>query len=273
MLTVLLAGTLAQAAESGTNLEANNRAAKTACLSGDYAKGVALLAEGYVETNNPMYSFTQGRCFQQNGRYEEAVLRFREYQRKNIDAGGAPDAEAEKQIADCLALLEIQKSREAEEKAAAAAAAGDGTQVPPFAGTPVVQPGGGAGQVRPGGGAPAGSGGMPVQKKLGIAALGIGALGVGVGITAFFLGKSYLNTARDMGCTDQLCQGKAKDEYNKAQAAITVSNVGGIAGAVLLVGGIVLILTSPSSTPDAQSVALVPVVGPGTAQLALSGSF
>jgi len=272
VLMVLLTSHLAQAAEG--SLAAKNKAAKTACLSGDYAKGVALLAEGYVETNNPMYIFNQGRCFQQNGRYEEAVLRFREYQRKNIDAGGAPDAEAEKQIADCMALLEIQKSREAEEKAAAAAAAGGGgTQAPPFAGTPGVPPQGGA--VAPGRTAavPAGGGGMSTQTKIGIAALGLGGIGVGVGITGYFLGKSYLNTARDMGCTDQLCVGKAKDEYNKAQTAITVANLGGIAGAVMVAGGLILILTAPSSAPAARSVALVPVVGPGAAQLVFTGSF
>jgi hypothetical protein len=191
-----------------------------------------------------------------------------------LSGGLAQAAEAEKQIADCLALLEVQKSREAEQRAAAAAAtSGEGT--PPFAGTPGGATSAGTGAVAPGGavgGAPAGSGGMSTQKKLGIAAVGIGALGVGIGVTAFFLGKSYLDTARDMGCTDQLCTGKAKDEYNKAQTAITISNIGGISGAVLLIGGVVLILTAPSSTP-ASGVALVPVVGPGQAQLALTGTF
>ena len=104
-LAVLVAAALAcrpaQAAE-GSGLDAKKRAAKTACLSGDYTKGVALLAEIYVDTNNPIYLFNQGRCFQQNGRYEEAVTRFREYQRKNADAGGAHDPEAEKQIAECV---------------------------------------------------------------------------------------------------------------------------------------------------------------------------
>jgi tetratricopeptide (TPR) repeat protein len=281
LLLALLAPGLVRAAESADGLEAKKKAAKTACLAGDYAKGTALLAEIYVETNNPIYIFNQGRCFQQNGRYEDAVLRFREYQRKHADAGGGHDAEAEKQIADCLSLLEIQKSREAEEKAAAAAANRTANapvapaQPPPFAGTPAAaQPAAPAtGPAGPTAGAPAEGASWPMQKKLGFAAVGLGVLGVGVGVTGFFLGRGYLNTARDLGCTDQLCTGKAKDEYNKAQTAITVSNVGGIAGAVLLAGGIVLILTSPSPAAGARGVAVAPVVGPGLAAVALTGTF
>jgi tetratricopeptide (TPR) repeat protein len=258
-----LGGGFAQAAEDG--LEAKKRAAKTACLSGDYAKGVALLAEVYVDTNNPIYLFNQGRCFQQNGRYEEAVLRFREYQRKNADAGGAHDTEAEKQIADCLSLLEIQKARAAEERAAAAGNA----QPPP----PLPPPGGAGGQ-------PTGAGaflpppqprdtGMPMQKKLGYAALGLGVAGGVTSLVAFLIGRSALDKAGKLGCTDTSCVGEAKDEYNRAQTAVTVSNVAGISGAVLLVGGVVLVLTAPK----AGEVSLAPVVGPGYAQLALTGRF
>jgi hypothetical protein len=88
---------------------AKEKAAKTACLSGDTAKGVALLAELYVDTRDVIYLFNQGRCFEQNGQYKEAIVRFREYQRKNADAGNPLDAEAKKHIADCQALLDEQK--------------------------------------------------------------------------------------------------------------------------------------------------------------------
>lgn len=265
----------AQAAEAD-GLDAKKRAAKKACLTGDHAKGVALLAEIYVDTNNPIYIFNQGRCFQQNGMYEEAVLRFREYQRKNVDAGGAYDAEAEKQIAECLSLLEVQRAQEAkarEEAAAAnAAAAGPGAGTgppPPFAGTPTVQGGPTAGPTPGGGAAPAQGTSWPVQKKLGYAAAGLGALGLGVSLTAYLMGRSYLDKSSRLGCSDAQCVGEAKDEYNRAQTAISVSNVAGISGGVLLVGGLVLILTSPSP----QTVAVMPVVRPGLAQLALTGRF
>jgi hypothetical protein len=104
-LAILAASGTARAAGK----DSKERAAKTACLAGDYAKGVALLAELYVSTGEAIYLFNQGRCFQQNGKYEEAIVRFREYQRKNADAGRAPDALAEKHIADCREQLAQNK--------------------------------------------------------------------------------------------------------------------------------------------------------------------
>jgi tetratricopeptide (TPR) repeat protein len=261
-------------AAEANGLDAKKRAAKTACLAGDYTKGVALLAEIYVDTNNPIYLFNQGRCFQQNGRYEEAVTRFREYQRKNADAGGAHDAEAEKQIAECLSLLDAQKAAEVKQEAKAWEAVGEHSgaaatgPAPPFAGTPA----GGAAAGTTGGASPAPAAGTswPIQKKLGYTAAGLGVVSLGVSLTAYLMGKSYLDKSSRLGCSDVQCTGEAKDEYNRAQSAMSVANVAGISGGVLLIGGVVLILTSPSS---AQPVALVPVVRPGLAQLSLTGSF
>jgi len=53
-----------QGAQAGGK-ESKERAAKTACQSGDAAKGVALLAELYVDTNDITFLFNQGRCFEQ----------------------------------------------------------------------------------------------------------------------------------------------------------------------------------------------------------------
>jgi hypothetical protein len=135
-------------AASGTTWAAGKdskeRAAKTACLAGDYAKGVALLAELYVSTGEAIYLFNQGRCFQQNGKYEEAIVRFREYQRKNIDAGRAPDAVAEKHIADCREQLAQNKpatptSPPAQDKPASESAPPP-APLPVFSATPSPQP-------------------------------------------------------------------------------------------------------------------------------------
>jgi tetratricopeptide (TPR) repeat protein len=96
------------AARAGAK-ESKERAAKTACLAGDYAKGVALLAELYVSTNDINHLFNQGRCFEQNGRYEEAITRFREYQQKNADIGNPPDVDADRHIQKCQSILDKQK--------------------------------------------------------------------------------------------------------------------------------------------------------------------
>ncbi len=109
----LLAGLSAAAAPArAASEESRERAAKKACLAGDAAKGVAILAELYVRTNDPVFIFNQGRCFEQNGKYEEAVIRFREFQQKNQDAGHGSDLEADRHIEKCQALLDAQKQRE-----------------------------------------------------------------------------------------------------------------------------------------------------------------
>jgi hypothetical protein len=66
----------------GANTESKERAAKKACLVGDVEKGVEILADLYVDTNDPVYLYNQGRCFEQNGKNDQAVLRFKEYLRK-----------------------------------------------------------------------------------------------------------------------------------------------------------------------------------------------
>jgi len=66
----------------GANAESKERAAKKACLLGDVAKGMEILADLYVDTDDVGYIYNQGRCFEQNGKNDQAVLRFKEYLRK-----------------------------------------------------------------------------------------------------------------------------------------------------------------------------------------------
>jgi len=99
----------ASAARAGDR-EDKERAAKKACLSGDFAKGVSLLTDLYVDTNDSTYIFNQGRCYEQGNRCEEAIISFREYLRKTKDAGRASDGRAEQHIADCEELLRKTKS-------------------------------------------------------------------------------------------------------------------------------------------------------------------
>lgn len=107
---------------SSSKLQARERQAKTACLSGDYVKGVSILAEMFVETNNPVHLFNQGRCYEQNVRYVEAAERFREYLRKDQDIPAAVRANVEKHIADCNAAIAQTQPRPPTESQAAPAA-------------------------------------------------------------------------------------------------------------------------------------------------------
>lgn len=98
---VLAAATSAEAASK----DPRERAAKKACLNGSVAKGVDLLTDLYLATNDPTYIFNQGRCFEQNNRYEDALGRFREYLRKAGDASGVDKADAQKHITELQGLV------------------------------------------------------------------------------------------------------------------------------------------------------------------------
>jgi tetratricopeptide (TPR) repeat protein len=101
---------LAAPAAQAKDLDAKERAAKTACLAGDYVKGGAILSELYVSTNDPVFIYNQGRCFEQNHRYEDAISRFREYLRVARQISRTDKADAQKHIADCQDLLAKQGS-------------------------------------------------------------------------------------------------------------------------------------------------------------------
>jgi hypothetical protein len=101
----LLAGQQSAAAKTRSAIkeQARERQAKKACLSGDYATGVSVLADLFLETEDPVYLYNQGRCYEQNVRYVEAAERFREYLRKAGAIGDDIKADVDKHIADCEA--------------------------------------------------------------------------------------------------------------------------------------------------------------------------
>jgi hypothetical protein len=112
LLTVLTASVVASQPAFAAKTAALDRQAKKACLSGDYAKGVSILADLYVETGDATYLYNQGRCYEQNVRYVEAAERFREYLRKAKKLSASERGEVETHIAQCEAA--IAKSRPAE---------------------------------------------------------------------------------------------------------------------------------------------------------------
>jgi hypothetical protein len=55
--------------------------ARKACAAGQVERGIELLAEIIAERNDPNAVYNQARCYQGNGRPEQALARFREYLR------------------------------------------------------------------------------------------------------------------------------------------------------------------------------------------------
>jgi hypothetical protein len=103
--SVLLISLVPRPATAAAKVDARERAAKKACLTGDVTKGVKLLADLFIDTSDPTYIYNQGRCFEQNDRCEDAISKFREYLRKASKANLADKLDAEKHITDCQALL------------------------------------------------------------------------------------------------------------------------------------------------------------------------
>ena len=82
VLSGLLALTWAAQAHAKGKPEAPDKVAKKACAAGDYVKGVEILADLYVRTDDTAYIFNQGRCYEQCHQWVRAVDRFREFLRK-----------------------------------------------------------------------------------------------------------------------------------------------------------------------------------------------
>ena len=72
---------------------------------GNYQKGAEILVRLFIQTRDAAYLYNQGRCYQQNHRWAEAIDRFREYLRKGPDLNKRAKREAREQIAECEANL------------------------------------------------------------------------------------------------------------------------------------------------------------------------
>jgi tetratricopeptide (TPR) repeat protein len=140
VLTLLSAGLVLAHPAFAAKSQSKERLAKKACLSGDYAKGVGILADLFVETNDPTFLYNQGRCYEQNVRYVEAAERFREYLRKAPNLGSEDKAEVDKHIADCEAAAAKGQPHPSTEPAAPPAATYQPPQTAVATGSYAVSP-------------------------------------------------------------------------------------------------------------------------------------
>ena len=94
---LIAASSTAGAAESR---EVREREARKACFTGNVDRGVELLVDLYGETGHPNYIFNQARCFERNGKYDQALLSYEDYLRKATNLGEAERTQVEKSIAE-----------------------------------------------------------------------------------------------------------------------------------------------------------------------------
>ena len=253
LLSLLLAAPAAQAGE----MERKERAARLACLSGDYAKGVEILSELFIDTLNPSHIYNQGRCFEQSLKYAEAIGRFQEFLRVGKKLSKADQADAQKHIADCKELLANQ-SQPAAAVPAPAVALQSATPTAVAAPTPTIvqQPS----SQRPG---ESGS----TLRTAGIISAGFGAAAL---VTGVLLNLKVNSMASDLNKTDGYNAGKESDRKTYQ----TLGWVGyGAGAACLATGAILYYFGTRASSTDTTTVAFVPAFAPGQAGAVVKGAF
>lgn len=97
--------------------------ARKACAAGNVERGIEILAEIVVENGDANAVYNQGRCYQQNGRPEAAVNRFREYLRTATALSPADRVQVEGYIKELDAEIEVKARRQAAAAGNAPAAA------------------------------------------------------------------------------------------------------------------------------------------------------
>jgi hypothetical protein len=277
VLLVLLVAPLAWAAGK----EDKERAARKACLSGDYAKGVEILSDLFIDTKDPTYIFNQARCFEQNSRCEEAISRFREYLRKATVISPKDKTDTETHIIDCQALLNANdpsvRAREGVTATASSALAAP-THVPPVTSTAPGTPSSAALTATSG----------PEQVTMTNVTTTVGNPGRGLrsaGVTCGAVGLASIGTAIYFYTQARAYSNKVSNEAIPVSAdeqsgknAQTMQWVFYSVGGAAIATGTVLLLLGLWSGDAASTTAGVaprvgPLVGPGVAGISAQGAF
>ncbi len=258
LVTLAFAGSVS-AADGAKSKGAREKAAKKACSVGDFQKGVDILGDLFVETNDFNYVYNQGRCYQQNTKFEQAANRFREYLRKAKDLSDNDRAEVDRQVSECETSL----------ARAAQVAPPPVTAAPPTvvrAETPAPAPEPATPEVatKPTPPPSDGSQGKGLRTA-GIicAVVGLAAVGTGVGLA--LKTQSITSDEKKSG-------GATPSQENERKSLITWGWVSyGVGAAAVATGAILYIVGWPSD--QSTNVALLPLLGPDGASVMLKGKF
>jgi tetratricopeptide (TPR) repeat protein len=256
VLVVLASPASAEKVKPKTGRE---KAAQKACALGDYQKGVDILADMLVDSDDPNPVYNQGRCYEQNSRWEQAINRFREYLRKDANLSDGDRADAERHIAECEKAL-AQAAQAAQPAAAPAPAARVEAPAPAPAPSPVA-PDVSAKSAPPSSDASQGKG----LRVAGIvcAAVGLAAVGTGFGLA--------LKT-QDMSSDAQKSGGGTQAQEDQRKSLETWGWVSYGVGAAAIATGVVLYIVGWPSDKS-TNVALLPALTPDGASVILKGRF
>jgi hypothetical protein len=243
----------------------DERLARTACLSGDYANGVSILARLFVQTNNPVYIYNQGRCFEQNLRFADAVGRFEEFLRtgETLHVNKADRISAEKHIADCKARIPVAP---AEPPPAPPPVTPAPIAYPPPVPTPAPAPLTGSPTVVQAKARP-----VAAKSGRGLIAGGIvtGVVGL-AGLTAGVVLNLKVNSITDEMLTKPGSYPARDSDRKNYETAMWVAYG---AGGACLAAGVVLLAVGLSSGSSSTGIAVSPEAGPGRVGMVLNGAF
>jgi hypothetical protein len=277
MGVMIVGSATARAADSR---EAREREARKACFTGNVDRGVEILVDLYGETGHPNYIYNQARCFERNGKYDQALLSYEDYLRKAKDLGDVERAQVEKSIAELRAKV----------AASPAAADGGGAAAPALLSPALDAPGtptNPAEAVLPpagGGDRSAADATWPWQRKAGVAALVVAAGGLAVGVAGTLLRHNRGGDFNDV-CTlsDGVpmprivgtgpdCRGK----YDAVKSAERMMWIGYAGAGVFTAAGVALILLAPKPQPGTWATRTshcAPTLGSAGTGLACAWSF
>ena len=249
----------------GATRQAQEKAARKACLSGDYGKGVSILADLFVDTREPVYVFNQGRCFEQNLQYREAIGRFEEYLRvgETVKLEPADRAAAEKHIEECKARLPIDRDK-------GQATAAIVLPPPPVLPTPEPMPkpeliNQTVEQTKAQPETPKGRSGLLT------AGIVTGVVGVAAVVAGIAFNLKVNSLVNEM---ETKLDGYTASKNSSRNTYQTLMWAGYGVGAACIVTGAIMVALGVSSRQDSSThVALVPSLGPDLAGVMLSGGF
>jgi len=264
----LMAGLIATSPARAASRDAKERMARTACLDGDYRKGVAILSQLFVDTKISTFIYNQGRCFEQNARYQEAISRFQEYLRVDKKLSEEDKAETQKHISDCQASIQASLAGQASLAAQSAqpVVAAPAVQAPPanVAPPPIVPVSVVGERAVPSHSSPAPGAGL---RTAGIITAAVGGAALVAGI---ILNLKVNSMASDFQTLNGYTDSKESDRKTYATLAWVSYGVG---AACVATGSVLYILGLQGAKQGSTSVTLLPAFGPGGAAAVLKGSF
>jgi len=266
------------------------------CLAGRFQAGVDLLSQLFVETGDANYIYNQGRCYEQNGKFTEAILRFREFLRKAKDLSAEEKAEVNGHIAECQTMKAEQDGTAVPAAAVPVKPPGPVTPATPLApatpptpakppaeaqiGPPVTNtpaPPAATEATTPVGLVVAAPSQPSLDSKgvsLRTAGIVTGSMGAAALIAGVIFGIETHNVANDM-TSDAAHRSYSRTTYDRGKLFESLQWVGyGAGAAALAAGGAMYYLGHRAAHPPASdSVSLLPMPLPGGTGAVLQGSF